>query len=78
MKPLATPPFAAYVGIDWADTKHDVCLQAPGNESREFECIRHQMADIDHWAQSLRQRFGGPIAVALELAKGPIVYALQK
>ena len=38
----------------------------------------HQMADIDQWAQSLHQRFGGPIAVALELAKGPIVYALQK
>jgi hypothetical protein len=26
----------------------------------------------------LHQRFGGPIAVALELAKGPIVSALQK
>ena len=50
----------------------------PGNESREFDCIAHRVADIDQWAQSLRQRFGGPIAVALELAKGPIVYALQK
>jgi hypothetical protein len=78
VKPLATHQFTAYVGIDWADTKHDVCLQAPGNESREFDCIPHQVADIDQWAQSLRQRFGSPIAVALELAKGPIVYALQK
>jgi len=26
----------------------------------------------------MHQRFGGPIAVALELAKGPIVSALQK
>jgi hypothetical protein len=26
----------------------------------------------------LHQRFGGPIALALELAKGPIVSALQK
>jgi hypothetical protein len=33
---------------------------------------------IDEWAKSLHQRFGGPIAIALELAKGPIVYALQK
>ena len=78
MKPLATHQFTAYVGIDWADTKHDVCLQVPGNELREFDCIRHQLADIDQWAQSLRQRFGSPIAVARELAKGPIVYALQK
>src|SRR5207344_2883772 len=78
VKPLATQLFSAYVGIDWADTKHDVCLQAPGAEAREFDRIRHQMTDIDRWAQSLHQRFGGPIAVALELAKGPIVYALQK
>jgi len=28
MKSLNIPPFTAYVGIDWADTKHDICLQA--------------------------------------------------
>src|ERR1039457_5825680 len=39
VKPLATQHFTAYVGIDWADTKHDICLQALGNESREFDCI---------------------------------------
>jgi hypothetical protein len=61
-----------------ADTKHDVCLQGPGNESREFDCIAHRAAVIDQWAQSLGQRFGSPIAVAVELANGPIVYALQK
>ena len=78
MKPLYTQTFTAYVGIDWADTKHDVCLQAVGSEQREFACIPHQMHRIDEWAKSLHQRFGGTIAVALELAKGPIVYALQK
>src|SRR6266446_5766946 len=30
------------------------------------------------WANALHRRFGGPIAVSLELAKGPIVAALQK
>ena len=78
MKPVCTQPFTAFVGIDWADTKHDICLQAAGNEQREFDCIAHQVARIDEWAKSLQQRFGGPIAIALELAKGPIVYALQK
>jgi transposase len=78
VKPLCTQPFTAYVGIDWADTKHDICLQAAGNDRREFDCIPHQVARIDEWAKSLHQRFGGPIAIALELAKGPIVYALQK
>ena len=78
MKPLNTQAFTAYVGIDWADTKHDVCLQALGSDRREFGCIAHQVSCIDAWAKSLHQRFGGPIAVAIELAKGPIVYALQK
>ncbi len=78
VKPLPTQPFTAYVGIDWADTKHDVCLQVAGNERREFDCIAHQVGCIDEWARALHKRFGGTIAIALELAKGPIVYALQK
>jgi transposase len=78
VKPLYTQTFTAYVGIDWADTKHDVCLQTVGSDQREFACIPHQMHRIDEWAKLLHQRFGGTIAVALELAKGPIVYALQK
>ena len=70
--------YTAYVGIDWADTKHDICLQAANTNQLEFDCIPHQVDDIEHWALSLRQRFGGPIAIALELSHGPIVYALQK
>ena len=78
MAPLSNQRFTAYVGIDWADTKHDICLQAAGDIRREFDCIPHQVARIDEWAKSLQQRFGGPIGVALELARGPIVAALQK
>src|ERR1700694_1105517 len=78
MAPLSNQRFTAYVGIDWGDTKHDICLQAAVDIRREFDCIPHQVARIDEWAKSLQQRFGGPIAVALELAKGPIVAALQK
>ena len=78
MSPLSDQQFAAYVGIDWADTKHDICLQAAGDTRREFSCVPHQVAHIDEWAKGLHQRFGGPIAVALELARGPIVSALQK
>ena len=70
--------FSAFIGMDWADTKHDVCIQAAGEEQREFSCIEHKVEAIDAWAQSLYRRFGGPIAVALELSKGPLVYALQK
>lgn len=70
--------FTAYVGIDWADAKHDVCFQAAGCDQREFTRFSHQVDSIEAWAHSMYQRFGGRIAVALELAKGPIIYALQK
>ena len=78
MKPLTEYEFTAFIGIDWADSKHDICLQAANNEQREFECFPHQVDRIAQWAYSMHQRFGGPIAVALELSKGPLAYALQK
>ena len=78
MNQLADTVFTAYVGIDWADAKHDICVQAADSGAREFDCISSQPEGIDAWARTLYQRFGGPIAVALELCKGPIVSALQK
>jgi len=70
--------FTAIIGIDWADKKHDVCLQVTETGQRQVSQIAHKTDKIDEWARSLQQRFGGPIAVALELSKGPIVSALQK
>jgi transposase len=71
--------FAASIGLDWADGKHDICLQVTKTAQREALLIEHSAEAIDEWARGLRKRFGGkPVAIALELAKGPIVYALRK
>jgi len=78
MRKVSNFEFTAFVVFDWADSKHDICVQAVGGEAREFDRFRHKVAAIDEWAHSLHQRFGGRIAVALELSRGPIVYALQK
>jgi len=78
MNQLTDTVYTAYVGIDWADAKHDICVQAAGSEEREFDRIMHKPERIEAWAQAMVQRFGGPIAVALELTKGPIVTALEK
>jgi transposase len=78
MGTLNKTDYVAFVGIDWANAKHDVCIQRADSEQREFAVIPHQVELIDEWAQSLHQRFGSPIAVAIELTKGPIVSALQK
>jgi transposase len=78
MKSPTNQSFTAFVGIDWADRKHDVCIRPAGSEIREFLVIPHKVDMINDWAQSIIQRFGSPIAVAVELSKGPIVSALQK
>jgi transposase len=70
--------YSAYVGIDWADSKHDVCICPSDSDAREFDVILHHPEAIGAWVKGLYQQYGGPIAVALELSKGPIVYALQK
>src|SRR2546428_2683378 len=78
MKPQAPEAFAAFVGLDWADAKHDICLQVAGSTHREFLHLEHRPEVIDAWVCTLRTRFNGqPIAVCLELNKGPIVSALQ-
>jgi transposase len=71
--------FAAWVGLDWADRKHDVCLQCAGQRRREKSVIEHSVEAIDAWVGGLRERFAGrQIAIVLELEHGPIVAALRK
>src|SRR5712691_2382865 len=79
MTQSAPDTFAAFVGIDWADAKHDVCLQAAGSAKRECFQLEHTPEAIDAWVTTLRTRFNGqPVAVCLELNKGPLVFALRK
>lgn len=75
---IATQEFTAYIGLDWANAKHDVCIQGADSDRRDSGKFQHTAAHIDQWAHEIHGRFGGTIAVALELTKGPIVYALQK
>ena len=69
--------FAAYIGLDWADQKHDLCPQVGETGAREKSVLEHKPKAIHAWAEQLRKRFkGAKVAVCLELAKGPIVSAL--
>jgi len=64
--------FAAFVGIDWADAKHDICLLSADSEVSESLVIAHRAEAIEEWALNLQRRFKGqPIAICLELNKGP-------
>jgi hypothetical protein len=71
------PEFAAFVGIDWSDRKHDICSWVPGQVKPERLVIEHRPEAIQGWAEEMRARFGGaPVAVSVELKEGPIVWAL--
>lgn len=71
--------YAALIGIDWADSKHDICLIDPQTGRRESSVLRHSPKAIDEWATALRARFGGQeVAICLEQARGPLIYALMK
>jgi len=39
-------PFAAFIGIDWADKKHDLCVWVPGTEQRERLQLEHRPAAL--------------------------------
>jgi transposase len=79
MTPPSHDTFAAFIGLDWADAKHDGCLQVAGTIKRECFQLEHTPEAIDAWVTTLRTRFHGqPIAICLELDKGPLVSALRK
>jgi transposase len=69
--------FAALIAIDWADRQHAICLYDESTGAREHTVVKHTPAALSDWALALRSRFGGqPIAVCLEQARGPLIYAL--
>ncbi len=73
-----TTTYAAFVGLDWADRFHQVCLRAADGTRDEQSKLAHDPRALHAWAYELRARFPqGKIAVALEQTKGPLVYALS-
>ncbi len=79
MKVLNVNDFAALIGIDWADKKHDVCQHPTGSNNYLYSVISSQPESLHDWAMALKKRYPKQlIAVASELTKGPLVYALSK
>jgi Transposase len=75
---IKSTEFAAYVGIDWADQKHDICLQEAGSNQVESLQLDHKPDSISNWVSHLQERFQGqPIALALEQKRGGLLYSLM-
>jgi len=78
-RPTSEPEWAAFVGLDWGDQKHQWKLQEAGSGHCEQGELRNAPEDLDAWASQLHFRFQGqPIAVCLEQSRGAVVYQLCK
>src|ERR1700691_937772 len=77
MKPIIE--FAAFVGLDWAQQSHAVCVvPADGGPSQQGK-VQHEPEALAQWVAELRERFGGrPVAICLEMARGGLVWTLMQ
>ena len=75
---MDTDCFSLYVGIDWGDAQHQVCMLSDPNHPKELQ-VKHggrALADLamalahDVWGQNHR------VAVAIEVDSGPVVESL--
>ena len=71
-------PIQAWIGVDWADQKHDVSLYEVSTGKTERYEIRHTPEAIQEWLGDLRSRYrDGYVAVALEQGRGGLLNAFM-
>jgi transposase len=69
--------FAATIGLDWADTHHDLWLQPAALSKPEHILLEQQPQALHHWMAQIRARFKNqPVAFAIETSRGPVIAAL--
>ena len=78
-KPMnAITDFAATIGLDWADKKHDLWIQPADGSKPEPLQLPQTPEALHEWVAQLRQRFGNrPVALAIETSRGPVISALM-
>ena len=68
----------AWIGLDWADQRHEIRLRAAGSTRVESCTVEQKPEALHDWVAQLRARFPqGKIAVALEQSRGAVIYALM-
>src|SRR5580658_7776792 len=69
--------FAATIGLDWADQKHDLWIQPADGGQPEHRVIEQTPEALHQWVAQMRARFpNGRIAIAIETSRGPVLSAL--
>jgi transposase len=71
--------YVAFAALDWADQEHAVSLSVAGSKAVEQTTLKQTPEALAQWASCLRERFpGGKIAVALEQARGALIFGLMQ
>src|SRR6266568_6900181 len=55
--PTSNPPVVAWVGLDWADQRHEIRLQAAGSPRLESFSVEQKPEVFQAWVAELRARF---------------------
>jgi len=69
----------AWIGIDWANDKHDMSLYDVATGRRQHLEVEQSPEALAEWIGQLRLRYGnrGKVAVILEQGKGPLLNVLM-
>ena len=69
---------AAFVGLDWADQRHAVCLRAAEGKLSQHFSLEQTPETLHGWVSQLRVQFGGrKVAIAIEQSRGQVISALM-
>lgn len=69
---------AAFVGLDWADQRHAVCLRAADARQSHHLSLEQTPEALHGWVSQLRVQFGGrKVAIAIEQSRGQVINALM-
>lgn len=75
---LAAPPLPpVYIGIDWADKTHAICVIDPERPTPQPSTLEHKAAVIVAWAQALQQKYPQrELRLIIESSRGALIHAL--
>src|SRR5919109_1959044 len=73
----STTDFAATIGLDWADQKHDLWICPSGSSKTEHLLLDQTPEALHEWVAKLRERFGNQrVAISIETSRGPVISGL--
>ncbi len=72
------PELAAYIGLDWADQRHAVCLRVAATGETRTLWVEQKPEKLHEWLVSLREEFGNrKVGIAVEKSRSGLVHALM-